>query len=95
MFRAVQLHDGLLSARKQLHLDLIQGYLKGHQSIFQNVTGQLVVFTGRRKLRHACGAFAGCLPHRPLRFPWLMGLFWADLVPPFCALDLPDTQMLL
>ena len=43
----------------------------------------------------ACGAFAGCLHHGPLRFPWLMGLFWADLVPPFCALDLPETQMLL
>ena len=23
-----------------------------------------------------------------------MGLFWADLVPPFCALDFPETQML-
>ena len=45
MFRAVQLHDVLLSARKQFHLDLIQGYLKGRQSIFKNVTGQLVVFS--------------------------------------------------
>ena len=51
--------------------------------------------TGRWKLRHACGAFAGCLHHGLLRFPWLMGLFWAYLVPPFCALDLPETQMLL
>ena len=35
----------LLSAHEQLHHDLIQGYLKGHQSIFKNVTGQLVVFS--------------------------------------------------
>ena len=45
MFRAVQLHDVLLSARKQFDLDLIQVYLKGRQSIFKNVTGQLVVFS--------------------------------------------------
>ena len=32
-------------ARKQFHLDLIQVYLKGRQSIFKNVTGQLVVFS--------------------------------------------------
>ena len=44
MFRAVQLHDVLLSAREQFHLDLIQVYLKGRQSIFKKVTGQLVVF---------------------------------------------------
>ena len=35
----------LLLARKQFHLDLIQVYLKGRQSIFKNVTGQLVVFS--------------------------------------------------
>ena len=45
MFRAVQLHDVLLLACKQFQLDLIQVYLKGRQSIFQNVTGQLVVFS--------------------------------------------------
>ena len=45
MFRAVQLHDVLLLAREQFHLDLIQGYLKGRQSTFKNVTGQLVVFS--------------------------------------------------
>ena len=43
MFRAVKLHDVLLSARKQFQPDLIQVYLKGRQSIFKNVTGQLVV----------------------------------------------------
>ena len=45
MFRAVQLHDVLLSARKRFHLDLIQVYLKCRQSILKNVTGQLVVFS--------------------------------------------------
>ena len=40
------MHDVLLLARKQFHLDLIQFYLKGRQSIFKNVTGQLVVFIG-------------------------------------------------
>ena len=45
MFRAVQLHDVLLLARKQFHLDLIQVYLKGRRSIFKNVTGKLVVFS--------------------------------------------------
>ena len=45
MFRAVQLHDVLLLARKPFHLDLIQVYLKGRQSILKNVTGQLVVFS--------------------------------------------------
>ena len=45
MFRAIQLHDVLLLAREQFHLDVIQGYLKGGQSIFKNVTGQLVVFS--------------------------------------------------
>ena len=35
----------LLLAREQFYLDLIQGYLKGRQSIFENVTGQLVVFS--------------------------------------------------
>ena len=35
----------LLLARKQFHLDLIQVYLKGRQSIFKNLTGQLVVFS--------------------------------------------------
>ena len=45
MFRAVQLHDVLLSARKQFQLDLIQVYLKGRQSIFKNATGQLVVLS--------------------------------------------------
>ena len=35
----------LLLARKQFYLDLIQVYLKGCQSIFKNVTGQLVVFS--------------------------------------------------
>ena len=35
----------LLLARKQFHLDLIQVYLKGRQSIFENMTGQLVVFS--------------------------------------------------
>ena len=39
MFRAVQLHDVLLLARKQFRLDLIQVYLKGRQSILGNVTG--------------------------------------------------------
>ena len=42
MFGAVQLHDVLLSARQQFYLYLIQGYLKGRQSIFKKVTGQLV-----------------------------------------------------
>ena len=45
MFRAIQLHDVLLLARKQFNLDLIQGYLQGCQSIFKNVTGQLVVLS--------------------------------------------------
>ena len=45
MFRAVQLHDVLFLARKQFDLDLIQVYLKGCQSAFKNVTGQLVVFS--------------------------------------------------
>ena len=45
MFRAVQLHDVLLLACKRFHLDLIQVYLKGRQSIFKKVTGQLVVFS--------------------------------------------------
>ena len=45
MFRAVQLHDVLLLARKQFHLDLIQVYLKGRHSIFKHVTGQLVVLS--------------------------------------------------
>ena len=45
MVRAIQLHDVLLLAREQFHLDLIQGYLKGRQSIFKNVTGQLFVFS--------------------------------------------------
>ena len=44
MFRAIQLHDVLLLACKQFYLDLIQGYLKGRQPVFKNVTGQLVVF---------------------------------------------------
>ena len=35
MFPAVQLHDVLLLAREQFYLDLIQGYLKGRQSIFK------------------------------------------------------------
>ena len=39
------MHDVLLSARKQFHLDLIQVYLKGRQFIFKNVTVQLVVFS--------------------------------------------------
>ena len=45
MLRAVQLHDVLLLARERFYLVLIQGYLKGRQSIFKNVTGQLVVFS--------------------------------------------------
>ena len=45
MFPAVQLHDVLLLAREQFYLDLIQGYLKGRQSIFKNLTGHLVVFS--------------------------------------------------
>ena len=45
MFRAIQLHDVLLLAREQFYPDLIQGYLKGRQSIFKNVTGQLVVLS--------------------------------------------------
>ena len=45
MFRAVQLHDVLLLARKGFHLDPIQVYLKGHQSIFKTVTGQSVVLS--------------------------------------------------
>ena len=44
MFRAIQLHDVLLLARERFHLDLIEGYLKGRQSIFNNMTGQLVTF---------------------------------------------------
>ena len=45
MFRAIQLLDVLLLAREQFHLDLVRGYLKGRQSIFKIVTGQLVVFS--------------------------------------------------
>ena len=45
MFRPIQLHDLLLLAREQFHLDLIQGYLKARQCIFKNVTGQLIVFS--------------------------------------------------
>ena len=45
MFRAIQLHDVLLLARKRFHLDLVEGYLKGIQAIFKNVKGQLVVFS--------------------------------------------------
>ena len=47
---AVQLHNVLLLARKQFHLDHKQVYLKGHQSIFENVTGQLVVFSTKVSL---------------------------------------------
>ena len=50
MFQAIQLHCVLLLAREQFHLDLIQGYLKGRQSIFKNVTGQLVVFSTKVSL---------------------------------------------
>ena len=50
MFRAIQLHDVLLLAREQFHLDLIQGYLMGRQSIFKKVTGQLVVLGTRVSL---------------------------------------------
>ena len=35
----------LLLTRKRFHLDLIQVYPKGRQSVFKNVTGQLVVFS--------------------------------------------------
>ena len=45
MFPAIQLIDVLLLAREQFHLDLIQVYLKGGQSIFKNVTVQLLVFS--------------------------------------------------
>ena len=45
IFRAIQLHDVLLLAREQFNLDLIQGCLQGRNSIFKNVTGQLVVFS--------------------------------------------------
>ena len=45
MFRAIQLHDVWLLVREQFRLDLIQGYLMGCQSIFKNVTGQLVVLS--------------------------------------------------
>ena len=45
MFQVIQLPDVLLLAREQFNMDLIQGYLKGRQSIFKNVTGQLVVFS--------------------------------------------------
>ena len=45
MFRAIQLHDVLLLALEQFNLDRIKGYLKSRQSIFKNVTGQLVVFS--------------------------------------------------
>ena len=45
MFRAIQLHDVLLLAREQFNLDLIQGYLQGRQSVFKDLTGQLVVFS--------------------------------------------------
>ena len=55
MFRAVQLHDVLLSAREQFNLDLIQADLKGRQSVFKNVTGQLVVFSAIVSL--------GCVAH--------------------------------
>ena len=45
MFGAIQLHDVLLFACEQFNLGLIQGYLQGRQSIFKNLTGQLVVFS--------------------------------------------------
>ena len=51
MFRAIELYDVLLLARDQFRLDLIQGYLKGRQSIFKNLTGQLVVFSTLVSLR--------------------------------------------
>ena len=51
MFRAIQLHDVLLLAREQFNLDLIEGYLQGRQSIFKDVTDQLVVFSTLVSLR--------------------------------------------
>ena len=47
----------LLLARKQFYLDLIQAYLKGRQSIFKNVTGQLVVFSTIVSLRKFYSGF--------------------------------------
>ena len=44
MFRAKQLHEVLVFARQPFNLDVIQGYLQGRQSIFKDVSGQLVVF---------------------------------------------------
>ena len=34
----------LLLARKQFNLDVIQEYLQGRQSIFKDVSGQLLLF---------------------------------------------------
>ena len=45
MFRAKQLHEVLVLPRDRFNLDVIQGYLQGRQSIFKNVSGQLV-FSG-------------------------------------------------
>ena len=45
MFQAKQLHEMLVLARKQLNLDVIQGYLQGRHSVFKDMPGQLVVFS--------------------------------------------------
>ena len=44
MFRATQLQEVLVLPREQFNLDVIQGYLQGGQSIFKDLSGQLVVF---------------------------------------------------
>ena len=43
MLRAIQLHKFLVLAREQFNLNVIQGYLRGRQSVFKDVSGQLVV----------------------------------------------------
>ena len=60
MFRAIQLHDVLLLPHEQFNLDFTGGYLQGRQSIFKNVTGQLVIFSAIVSL--CCVAQPDCFP---------------------------------
>ena len=45
MFQAQQLHEMLVLAREQFNLDVTQGYPQGRQPFFNDVSGQLVVFS--------------------------------------------------
>ena len=43
MLRPKELHEILVFAREKYNMDVIQGYLQGHQSVFKDVSGRLVV----------------------------------------------------